>query len=94
MTRGAYILMEYLYRRLGKQEPRIIGIPGDPNTPASMERANGVKDYVAHARQADVHVGGMAGFRDASASVAKGGLAATSAGGYLIRAWAVVMLHD
>jgi hypothetical protein len=85
--------MEYLYRRLGKQEPRILGIPGDPNTPASMERANGRTTSHTRARR-DVHVGGMAGFPDASASVAKGGLAATSAGGYLIGAWAVVMLHD
>jgi ABC-type sugar transport system substrate-binding protein len=145
-ARGGYILMEYLCRRLGNQEPRIIGITGDPAIPASMERADGVKRYVAHAgrgrihqlafgdwsyadgerkaavllaryadtniiwaandamalgvlravqaREARVLVGGMAGFPDAITSIAEGGLAATSAGGYLIGAWAVVMLHD
>jgi ABC-type sugar transport system substrate-binding protein len=46
-ARGGYILTEYLYRRLGDREPRILGITGDPNTPVSMERADGVKDYVA-----------------------------------------------
>jgi ABC-type sugar transport system substrate-binding protein len=144
--RGSYILMEYFYRRLENQEPRIIGITSDPNTPGSMERANGVKDYVAHAgrgrihqlafgdwtyadgerkaavllarypdtniiwaandsialgalravraREARVLVGGMAGFPDAITSVAEGGLAATSAGGYMIGAWAIVMLYD
>ncbi len=145
-ARGGYILMEYLYRRLGKQEPRIIGITGDPNTPVSMERADGVKDYVAHAgrgridqlafgdwsyadgeqkaavllarypdtniiwgandsmalgalrpvraRRARVLVGGIGGFWDAMTSVAEGGLAASSAGDYLIGAWAIVMLYD
>ncbi len=145
-ARGGYILMAYLYRRLGNQEPRIIGITGDPSSPASMEPADGVKDYVAHAgrgrahqlafgdwsyadgerkaavllarypdtniiwaandsmaigalravqaRGARVLVGGMAGSPDAITSVAEGGLAATSAGGYLIGAWAIVMLYD
>ena len=46
------------------------------------------------AREARVLVGGMAGFPDAITSVADGGLAATSAGGYLIGAWALVMLYD
>ena len=143
--RSSNILMEHFYRRLGNQEPRIIGITGDPNTPASRERANGVKDYVAHAgrgrihqlafgdssyadgerkaavllacypdtdiiwaandsmalgalravqaREARVLVGGMAGLQDAITSVAEGGLAATSAG-YMIGAWAIVMLYD
>jgi ABC-type sugar transport system substrate-binding protein len=145
-AQGAYILMEYLYRRLGNREARIIGITGDPNTPVSMERADGVKDYVAHAgrgridqlafgdwsyadgerkaavllarypdtniiwgsndsmalgalravraRRARVLVGGIGGFWDAMTSVAEGGLAASSAGDYLIGAWAIVMLYD
>jgi ABC-type sugar transport system substrate-binding protein len=46
---AGYILMEYLYHCLGSPEPRIIGITGDPNTPVSMERAQGVEDYVASA---------------------------------------------
>jgi ABC-type sugar transport system substrate-binding protein len=47
--RGGYILMEYLYRRLGVREPRVLGITGDPSTPVSLERAEGVKDYVTQA---------------------------------------------
>jgi ABC-type sugar transport system substrate-binding protein len=145
-ARGGYILTEYLYRRLGDREPRILGITGDPNTPVSMERADGVKDYVARAgrgridqlafgdwsyadgerkaavllarypdtniiwgandsmalgalravraRQASMLVGGIGGFWDAMTSVAEGGLAASSAGDYLIGAWAIVLLHD
>jgi ABC-type sugar transport system substrate-binding protein len=46
---AAHILMEHLCHRLGSPEPRIIGITGDPNTPVSMERAQGVEDYVAGA---------------------------------------------
>jgi ABC-type sugar transport system substrate-binding protein len=47
--------MEYFYRRLENQDPRIVGITGDPNTPASMERANGARDYVAHAGRGRIH---------------------------------------
>ena len=145
-ARGGYLLMEYLCRRLGDREARVIGITGDPNTPVSLERAEGVKDYVAHAgygrihqlvfgdwtyadgeqkaaillarypdtniiwaandsmalgalravkaRNASVLVGGIGGFWDAIASVAEGGLTATSAGDYLIGAWAIVLLYD
>jgi len=52
-TRGAYRLMEYLCQRLGGDDPRVIGITGDPNTPVSLERAAGVDAYlsrVPHAR--------------------------------------------
>ena len=144
--RGAYMLMEYLYRRLGDREPRIIGITGDPRTPVSLERVDGVKDYVARAgrgrinqlafgdwsyadgeakaqillsrypdtniiwgannsmalgalraataRGASLLVGGVGGWPDAIASVAQGGLAASSVAEYLIGAWAIVLLHD
>jgi hypothetical protein len=37
-----------LMLRLGNQEPRIIGIPGDPRTPASMERADRGVALAAH----------------------------------------------
>jgi ABC-type sugar transport system substrate-binding protein len=47
--RAGYLLMEHLCRRLGEREPRIIGITGDPNTPVSLERAEGVQDYVSRA---------------------------------------------
>ena len=50
-ARGGYLLMEYLYQRIGNREPRIIGITGDPNTPVSKERAQGVDEYVAHAKR-------------------------------------------
>jgi ABC-type sugar transport system substrate-binding protein len=54
-ARGGYLLMEYLYHRLGDREARIIGITGDPNTPVSLERAQGVQDYVAHAGRGRIH---------------------------------------
>jgi len=48
-ARGGYLLMEDLYHQLGQREPQVIGITGDRNTPVSLERAEGVKDYVAFA---------------------------------------------
>jgi len=145
-ARGGYLLMEYLCRRLGDREARVIGLTGDPNTPVSLERAEGVKDYLAQAgrgtinqlafgdwtyadgeqkaailltrypdtniiwaandsmalgalravkaRDTPVLVGGIGGFWDAIASVAEGGLTASSAGDYLIGAWAIVLLYD
>jgi ABC-type sugar transport system substrate-binding protein len=48
-ARGGYLLMEDLYHQLGGREARVIGITGDPNTPVSLERSDGVKDYIAHA---------------------------------------------
>jgi ABC-type sugar transport system substrate-binding protein len=50
-ARGGYRLMEALYRQLGRPEPRIIGITGDPHTPVSLERAQGVQAYVDQARR-------------------------------------------
>jgi len=49
-ARGSYQLMEHLYRQLGGREARVIGITGDRNTPVSLERAQGVENYIAHAR--------------------------------------------
>lgn len=51
---GGYLLMEELYRKLGPREPRIIGITGDPNTPVSLERANGVRRYVTQAGRGEI----------------------------------------
>ncbi|WP_280151607.1 ABC transporter substrate-binding protein [Piscinibacter sp. XHJ-5] len=48
-ARGGWRLMEELYRQVGQSEPRIIGITGDPNTPVSIERAQGVQQYVDRA---------------------------------------------
>jgi len=42
-------LMEELYRQTPEREPLVIGITGDPLTPVSQERAQGVADYIAHA---------------------------------------------
>jgi hypothetical protein len=42
-----YRLMEELARQLGGREPQIIGITGDPSTPVSLQRAEGVSEYVA-----------------------------------------------
>jgi len=50
---GAALFAQRL--QLGNQEPRIIRITGDPNTPVSMERADGVKDYVADAGRGRIH---------------------------------------
>jgi len=47
--RAGYLLMEHLFHRLGEREPRIVGITGDPNTPVSLERAEGVQDYISQA---------------------------------------------
>ena len=53
--RAAFLLMERLYQRLGDRDPQIIGITGDPNTPVSLERADGVQDYVSHARRGRIN---------------------------------------
>ncbi|HKX40393.1 MAG TPA: ABC transporter substrate-binding protein [Burkholderiaceae bacterium] len=48
-ARAQYRLMEELYRQLGEREPRVLGITGDRATPVSLERAQGVSDFIAHA---------------------------------------------
>lgn len=48
-ARGGWRLMEALYRQLGGREPLILGITGDPATPVSHERAQGVQDFVDRA---------------------------------------------
>lgn len=53
-VRGSYRLMEELYRQLGAREPHLIGITGDPVTPVSSERAQGVQDFVDHARRGKI----------------------------------------
>jgi ABC-type sugar transport system substrate-binding protein len=53
--RGSHMLMDYLCGRLGDGEARIIGITGDRNTPVSLERADGVKDYIAHIGRGRTH---------------------------------------
>ena len=47
--RGTYHLMEELYRQLGAHEPVVIGITGDRGTPVSLERAQGVNDFMVKA---------------------------------------------
>jgi ABC-type sugar transport system substrate-binding protein len=54
-ARGGYLLMEELYRQLGRRDARVIGITGDRNTPVSLERAQGVEDYIAHAGRGRIH---------------------------------------
>lgn len=44
--RGTYRMMEELYRQLGTSEPSVIGITGERGTPVSLERAQGVSDYI------------------------------------------------
>lgn len=41
-----YRLMEELARQLGDREPLVLGITGDRATPVSMERAQGVSDFI------------------------------------------------
>lgn len=45
--RGAFRLMANLCRLHDTDEARVIGITGDPKTPVSMERAQGVASYLA-----------------------------------------------
>ena len=49
-----YRLMEELYRQLGDREAQVIGITGDRSTPVSMERAQGVADFIARAGRGQV----------------------------------------
>jgi ABC-type sugar transport system substrate-binding protein len=53
-ARGGYLLMRELYHQLGSKEARVIGINGDPNTPVSKERADGVKAFMAKAGYGEV----------------------------------------
>jgi ABC-type sugar transport system substrate-binding protein len=48
-ARAEYRLMEELFRQLGEREPMVIGITGDRSTPVSLERAQGVDDFIARA---------------------------------------------
>ena len=48
-ARAEFRLMAELYRQLGDHEPRVLGITGDRATPVSLERAQGINDYIAHA---------------------------------------------
>jgi ABC-type sugar transport system substrate-binding protein len=47
--RSTYRMMEELYRQLGPSEPQVIGITGARGTPVSLERAQGVSDYMVQA---------------------------------------------
>ena len=53
-ARSEYRLMEELSRQLGGREPQVIGITGDRSTPVSMERAQGVSDFIAHAGRGQI----------------------------------------
>jgi ABC-type sugar transport system substrate-binding protein len=46
-VRAVHRLMEELGRQLGNRKPQILGITGDRSTPVSMERAQGVSDFIA-----------------------------------------------
>jgi ABC-type sugar transport system substrate-binding protein len=47
--RSTFRMMEELYRQLGTAEAQVIGITGDRSTPVSLERAQGVSNYMAQA---------------------------------------------
>lgn len=53
-ARAEYRLMEELVRQLGDREPQVIGITGDRSTPVSMERAQGVSDFIAQAGRGQI----------------------------------------
>lgn len=48
-------LVEYLYSRLRGEEPRLIGITGDPETPVARERAEGAEKYVTEAGRGGIY---------------------------------------
>jgi len=52
---SGYLIVEYLYSRLRGEEPRIIGITGDPQTPVARERAEGAAKYVARAGRGRIY---------------------------------------
>jgi len=53
-ARAEYRLMEELCRQLGDREPLVIGITGDRSTPVSLERAQGISDFIAHGGRGQV----------------------------------------
>jgi ABC-type sugar transport system substrate-binding protein len=46
-VRAEYRLMEELVHQLGGREPQVLGITGDRATPVSLERTQGVSDFIA-----------------------------------------------
>lgn len=46
-ARGGYRLMQYLYQCQSPAGAQVIGITGDPNTPVSLERAEGVQAFLS-----------------------------------------------
>ncbi len=44
---GTYKMMEALYQQIGYRVPQVLGITGERGTPVSLERAQGVTDYIA-----------------------------------------------
>jgi ABC-type sugar transport system substrate-binding protein len=47
-------MMAELIRQLGEREPRVVGITGDRATPVSLERAQGVSDYLARSGRGQI----------------------------------------
>jgi ABC-type sugar transport system substrate-binding protein len=45
-ARAQYRLMEELARQLGDRVPQVVGITGDRATPVSLERAQGISDFI------------------------------------------------
>lgn len=50
---GTFRMMEELYRQLGSKEPKVIGITGERGTPVSMERAQGVSDFMDQSQRGE-----------------------------------------
>jgi ABC-type sugar transport system substrate-binding protein len=53
-SRAALRLMEELGRQLGERKPQVLCITGDRSTPVSLERVQGVTDYVARSGQGEI----------------------------------------
>jgi len=53
-VRAQYRLMEELARQLGERVPQVVGITGDRATPVSLERAQGVSDFIARSGRGQV----------------------------------------
>ena len=51
-AQAGYRLMQYLYQRVSPAGAQVIGITGDPNTPVSLERAQGVDAFLSHEQDA------------------------------------------
>lgn len=53
-ARSEYRMMQELARQLGERVPRVVGITGDPSTPVSGERADGVQQFITRSGRGSI----------------------------------------